>query len=598
MIADTRARCRLGSASVTSCVFVLLACLVGTGPAAAQIGLGGGVGGPGAEDVLSAGSNLQLTDVTVELRGPAAAASSEALKTQALKVLGFSPGDQFNDILAQQGLARVRGLEGVAHASYRVVRTTNPSGRTLVLTLTTRPSSPAGGPAQAEAQVSTSFPVLYQDKSTLFRVLLNGGVGVFSDTTPWFGNPFTYTRLNPLVQSPAAGAQTGRTASWIENYVEYGLGGATQLGSSPFYVYGAGTFVTVMSTGQDIFRDDARSTTNVEKLYAGLIYADSSGGPRVNISVGRQNFTLNDGFLVAQHGSQWNAGPRPGVYLAPRTTHDFAALATVKWDQWTWTNFYLNPNEYEPIESNTNLTGTNLRYNVTKRFFGDLSYLYVPQSDTRYTAPDGTRSAREGLRTYAGHIRWADPSVVDGLWLESEAARQTHDDFDMDARAAYGTVGFLARALPWTPSLSYRYAYFSGDNPNTRTYERFDSLYSGGLNEWLQGITINKALSQPNRVTHRIRFNVAPGPRLNLTLDYYRHEADEFNNRGGNPALSQLQSKDLGHEVQLATRWAISDSLYFLGIASHAMPGDALKLATPDPDKAWSTVQAQLFWNF
>lgn len=594
MIAEARALGRIGSALTASCVVVVSAFLVDTGTASAQIGLGGGVSGSGSEDTLSAGSTIQLTDVTVELRGLLQDTSSAALRSRAVEAFGFSPGDQFNEIIAQQGLARVRRLDDVADASYRIVRTTNPAGRTLVLTLTTR----APGAAQAEAAKPAAFPVLYQDSSTLFRVLLNGGVGVFADTNPWFGNPLPYTRLNPLVQDPPAGAQTGRTASWVENYIEYGLGGAQQLGRSPFYVYGAGTFVTVMSAGQDIFRDDARATTNVEKLYGGLLYAAKDGGPRVNISVGRQNFTLNDGFLVAQHGSQWNAGPRPGVYLAPRTTHDFAALGTLKWDRWTWTNFYLNPNEYEPIESHTHLAGTNLRYTLAKNFYGDVSYLYVPHSDTRYTAPDGTRLPREGLRTYAGHIRWADPSIIDGLWVESEAARQTHDDFDMDARAAYGTIGFLARALPWSPSLSYRYAFFSGDNPNTSTYERFDSLYSGGLNEWLQGITINKALSQPNRITHRVRFNVAPEPRLNLTLDYYRHEADELNNRGGNPALSQLHSKDLGQEFQFAARWAISDNLYFLGIASHAMPGKALELATPDPDKAWSTVQAQLFWNF
>jgi hypothetical protein len=497
--------------------------------------------------------------------------------------------------LRNRGLGRVRNLAGIADASYRIVHTSNPSGRTLVLTVTTRTASadPTG-----ETKKSAGFPVLYQDGSSLFRILLNGGVGVFSDPNPWFGNPLTYTRLNPLVQNPPAGAQTGRSASWVENYVEYGLGGVTQLGTSPFYVYGAGTFVTTMSAGQDIFRDDARATTNIEKLYGGLLYATKDGGPRVNISAGRQNFTLNDGFLVSQFGSQWNAGPRPGVYLAPRTTHDFAGVATVKWDQWTWTSFYLNPNEYEPIESNTHLFGSNIRYNVTKSFYGDVSYLYVPRSDTLYTAPDGSRLPREGVRTYAGHIRWADPKVIDGLWLETEAARQTHDEFDMDARAAYGTIGFLARALPWTPSLSYRYAYFSGDDPSTPTYERYDSLYSGGLNEWLQGITINKVLAQPNRITHRVRFNVSPDPRLNLTLDYYRHEADELNNRGANPALSVLQSKDLGQELQFVTRWAASDNLYVMGVLSHALPGDALKLASPGPDKGWSTVQGQLFWNF
>ena len=58
-------------------------------------------------------------------------------------------------------------------------------------------------------------------------------------------------------------------------------------------------------------------------------------------------------------------------------------------------------------------------------------------------------------------MRWADAKVIDGLWIEAEGARQTHSDFEMEAWAGYGTIGYLARQLPWTPSLSYRYAISS-----------------------------------------------------------------------------------------------------------------------------------------
>jgi hypothetical protein len=442
------------------------------------------------------------------------------------------------------------------------------------------------------------FPVLYQDDRSLLRVILNGGSGIFSDVNPWFKNPETFTKLNPLVQDPSKGAETDSQIAWTENYAEYGLGGASQLGNSNFYIYGAGTLISVMSAGEDIFRDDPRSSTNVEKLYGGIIYAAKEGGPRVNISAGRQNFTLNDGWLVSQFGSQSNAGPRPGVYLAPRTTHDFAGLATIKWDGWTSTSFYLNPNEYEPIESNTHLTGTNLRYSLTKSFFADASYIAVPQSDSSYRLPSGARLPREGLSTFAAHMRWADAKVIDGLWIEAEGARQTHSDFEMEAWAGYGTIGYLARQLPWTPSLSYRYAIFSGDDPLTDTYERFDTLYSGGLSEWLQGISLAKPLSQSNRETHRIRFNVSPDDSLNLTLDYYRHYAVELNNLGGNPALSVLASDELAQELQFVTRWAVNENLFFLGVASYAVPGAALQNATPGPDEPWTTFQAQLFWFF
>jgi hypothetical protein len=105
-------------------------------------------------------------------------------------------------------------------------------------------------------------------------------------------------------------------------------------------------------------------------------------------------------------------------------------------------------------------------------------------------------------------------------------------------------------------------------------------------------------LRPENRISHRIRLNVAPNPRLNLTLDYVLHSADEFNNIGANPAIAQLSSRDLGEEVQFVTRWAVSDNLYLLGVAAMAFPGKAIRDAAGGNADNWTTLQAQLFWTF
>jgi hypothetical protein len=224
--------------------------------------------------------------------------------------------------------------------------------------------------------------------------------------------------------------------------------------------------------------------------------------------------------------------------------------------------------------------------------------MYVPRSDALYPVPNGPPLGREGLRTYAAHLRWADADVLDGLWVEGEFAYQDNENFPMSAWAGYGTIGYLARHLPWTPSLSYRYATFSGDDPNTVRYERFDALYSGGLNEWLQGITINKALANANRETHRIRLNVNPVGNTNITLDWFLHRALQSNNLGGTPAMSQLASRDLGQEWQLVLRTPLSQGLYFVGVASVALPGEAIRAAAGGSAKPWSSLQAQLYWTF
>ncbi len=550
------------------------------------------IGGPGAVDLSSAASNRVLDDIALRIeRSTGDPARDADILAQAQARVGLAPGARLSDGSITALEARLRALIGVRDTRTRISGVPGQSARARVdialILAEERPET-------AEAE----FPYLLRGDRGQLRFILGGGHGVFSDGNPWFGNAPAFTTGNPLVENPAVGADTGSRSTWVESWIEIGLGGVTQIGNTNSAIYGAVSGIGVASRGEDIFRGDARQTFHLEKAYLGYLWGTEDGSRRVNLSFGRQNFSLNDGFLISQFGSQSNAGPRPGIYLAPRTTHDFAALATVKIDKWTGTGFFLNPNEYEPLETDTHLAGMNLRYNVTDRFYMDATYVEAVKSRTRYAAPSGAIGTRDGLQTYAVHARWSDPDRMPGLWLEGELAHQRHRDFRMRAWAGYGTVGYIARDRRWTPSLSYRFSAFSGDDPASATYERFDALFSGGLSEWLQGISLGKLIRPENRLSHRLRFNVAPNPRLNLTLDYFLHRADERNNIGANPAIATLASRDLGQEVQFAARWSISDQLFFLGIASVAFPGRAIEVAAGGSADPWTTLQAQLFWSF
>ncbi len=562
---------------------------------------GGGFGGPGAVLLPSAAETLLVDAVQVGTSGSTgdAAADAEVLR-RARAAIGLRAGDRLSSVGLEVLGARISEIPGVI-----AVRTgLSPTGggsrvRVLVDVEIGPPTATDPGPTGILAGGGReSLPMIWRREGQALRFLLNAGIGGFSDGNPWFGSPETFTLGNPLVQDPAIGADTGSRATWVEGWVEFGLGGVTRIGASDAALYGALTAIAPAVTGQDIFRDDFRKSLDIEKAYAGLLWSDPDRRASLDLSVGRLNFTLNDGFLISQFGSQWNAGPRPGVYLAPRTTLDFGTVAKAKLDAWTATAFYLDPNEYEPFETDTKLAGLNLRYAFSEPFHVDLSVIRAVESDFTYRTEAGPIGTREGLTTIAAHLRWADRERLPGVWVEAEAAHQGHDDFEMNANAGYATVGYLARDLPWTPSLSLRASVFSGDDPATAAYERFDSLYSGGLSEWLQGISLGKALSPPNRISQRVRLNVAPDPRLNLTFDAFWHRADQLNNIGANPALAQLFSRDLGREVQLTARWALRDDLYFLGLIGRAIPGQAIKAATDGAARDWTTAQAQLFWTF
>lgn len=172
--------------------------------------------------------------------------------------------------------------------------------------------------------------------------------------------------------------------------------------------------------------------------------------------------------------------------------------------------------------------------------------------------------------------------------MASEVAYQTHRDADWDAWAYYVRAGYNFSTLPWTPNLSYRYASFSGDDPSTATYERFDAPLSSGLDTWVQGIVVRKVVSNSNVDSHRVRLNLAPEKRVSFTLDYFWLLANEP--AGGERWYAQ--------EVDFAVRWSINRNLFLLGVAGVAFPDEKLEEQSGSDLNSWTTLQVSLFWNF
>lgn len=569
-----------------------------TGRASAQsAGNATGLGGPGTGNIPALADGTTIGAVEVEWRGEPGDQGS--LEAAARRAFGLSPGMPFDPIVTEAALGRVRALPGVADASYRLALDSARRTLTIVLLIMRDPAATGGPSGIMAAQGIRAFPTLWRDERSLMTFIANGGLGTFSDGNPWFSRASTFTRGSPLVLNPPLGAQTGARGTWAETYAEYGIGGATRLLDSPLYLYAAITGLSAITSGRDIFRDDTRSTNQLNRAYAGVIYAPAEGDLRINASFGRQNFTLEDGFLIARFTQRLNAGWLPGVYLSPRTAADQAALVSLRWGDWTFNGFWLEPNDSVDILSRTQLLGGSLRYNFDTYSHAAVNAIYVPVSDTAYAVPNGpSPGGRQGLLTVAARGRWADPVVLPGVWVEGALAHQSNQNFPMSAWGGYAQAGYIARTWPWQPSLSYRYAAFSGDDPATSRYERFDTLYSGGLDEWLQGITMGKLLTQSNRAVHRVRLNVSPWDGTNLTLDWYVNRALERNNLGGNPRLSQLASRDLGQEWQLVLRMPLNERLYFLGVAGLAQPGEAIRSAAGGSASNWTTLQAQFFWTF
>ncbi|MFB2834424.1 alginate export family protein [Floridanema evergladense] len=522
-------------------------------------------------------------------------AKNQQLQQQITETFAIRAGSSFSPLFAQKATNQVQQLAFIESAEYRVYQADNPGGVIVALLVTLQPEETSKPPQAKEPRGIFvtgrfgDFPTLYESDRTLVKLILNAGFGVFSDTNPWFGNSQNFVRGN---------YQPKGTITWPEFYIEPGFAGITKIGNIPLYVYGAFSFTQSATLAPDIFRDDTRFYGAVEKLYGGFLFTEKGSPISFNISAGRQNFQLNRNFLFGQVLGSANALERGASFLNARTVYDNAVLADLRIGQFLIQGFYLNPNELPIADTESRFLGVNLKYNNNRNLEAALAYITVPQSNTVYAFPDGKQQTREGLQVINPRVRWTSPFGIEGLWVESEYAHEWNSNFAMSAHAGYIWGGYTFQNTPWRPSISYRFAAFSGDNPKTSTYERFDSLRGGGLGDWLQGINLAKVYSNGNLLSHRVEFKVQPTDRLQFSIDYFYLFANQLNNLGGNPALSNLESRSIGHEVMLTTRWSISQNLFFVSVGSIAFPSDGIRRAVTEDTNPWFTFQISLFLGF
>ncbi|PZV13016.1 MAG: hypothetical protein DCF20_16690 [Pseudanabaena sp.] len=543
------------------------------------------------------GEGLPIERVHIYLRNPTTDPSQDkALQQQLADTFGIRAGGNFIPLFADQGLNQVQRLAFVKAAEYRLYKSNLP-GTVIVALLVTLQSegkkvSPSAQPPKGMLVSGDirDFPTLYQNDGALAKITLNGSVGIYSDTNPWFGN------ANSFVSGSYK--PTG-TITWGEFSLEPGLAGITRLGDLPLYLYGAGSYTLSGTIQPDIFRTDNRIFGDVEKLYGGLLVADPGSPFAFNLSAGRQIFQLNQGFLFSQFSGSANALDRAASYSNPRTAFDMTVLATLRWGNWRLLGFFLDPNELPLANTNTQYLGTSLNYNNNQGVEVALTYVTVPQSARVYALLDGKQLNRQGLQVLNPRVRLSSLFEVPGLWVEGEYAYEFNSQQTMAAHGGYLWLGYTANDMSLRPSLSYRFAGFSGDNPYTKTYERFDPLLAGGLSDWLQGISLGKVYNNSNSFSHRVTFKVQPSDSLSVSLDYYYRFADQLNNLGGNTTLSTLESHFIGHEVMLTTQYFLSQNFMLLGVGAIAFPGSAIRQAVNDTTTSpWITLQLSLFMFF
>ncbi len=575
-------------------ILVLAGCLR-SAAVGAQSGVGSGSSDPNQHQRIppgfADGQTIEL--VYVHLMNPTAdEAQNESLERQIAETFTIRPGAAFNELVAETAVAKVRELPFVWAVEYRLYSVSGGRQVAVALLVTLRVEEEAPPPAAAGAFATRKLgdlPLLWQDDRSLLKLIFNPAFGVYADREAWVGNPGAFVGL----------PDQSRTLGVVEGGVELGIGGITRIGSSNAYVYGAASYIGSTTQGRDIFTSDgSRAHGEVEDLYGGLLVAGSGTSRSFHLSVGRQKFSLNRNLLIGHVLGASNGGERAASNLSPRNAYDMTVDARLQWGDITLQAWFADPNELPAADTRSQYAGLNFKYNNNRSTDISVTLLGVARSDARYPVPDGPPRSREGLRAVNPRVRWTSAFGASGLWFEGEWAHQWHTDFDMAADGWGLWAGYTLEETAWKPGFLYRYAIFTGDDPNTTTYERFDALTGGVQRDWAQGMDMIKIAVNRNLRTHRFEVSVKPLDSLDVSIDYYYFTADTLNNLGGQRPVSTYGAEYLGQEITPTLQWMVNRHLFVQSLFSLVIPGRGLSEVLPEPTGTWKTFQLSFYWFF
>lgn len=545
-------------------------------------------------------NGLPINDVTILISKGNRTSIADSIQLQNfLSAFNLFPGTAFNQSIANISIMRLMQEPSIKTASYQLYSRSIGMPVDIVVSVELlndgEHKSVNGKYGMAETHSLRDFPLIYQNDKSEVTLIFNGAVGLFNDKNGFFGHGEQLTQGNPIATDPEGFA----SRFWGEAFIEPGIAGIVELGRSQIYAYGAVSALISGRNTSDAYSAGGHIYYDFEKLYGGLLFSrlGHNRDMSVNISAGRQEFQLNDGFIISRFSGSTNAGPRAGTYLNPRRSLHMSALA--KWSSPHWTSefFYIQPEELtRHSEVKNRYMGIYAGYD-NKGWNPGLAFLSRVHGKGDYYLPDGKRLSHKGLMAINPKL-WINDIAGTGLFFKSEYVYEWHTSGGMSANAWYAGLGMDFKKVAWTPRIYYRYAFMQGDNPESSRYTRFDPIMTGGLAEWVQGINMCKVVGLGNVVTHRLEALLYPSKSINVEVDYYHLRADSRYNAGGASALSNLSSKHLGDEITVQLNWNINPHFLLLGLASVAIPGAGIKDALPHPVKAWSTFQLNLFMFF
>lgn len=316
---------------------------------------------------------------------------------------------------------------------------------------------------------------------------------------------------------------------------------------------------------------------------------DAANRAVCDLSIGRQEFDVGDGWLIDD--GNFDAGDDGAAWLLPRQAFRRTLIGRMDYRAVHVDAFFL---EADRDQENTAIAGSNLEYRIGEGHLG-LLYFEVVDSDVPnlYAARDGM----ETLSVRANDFRL--PTLAD-LAFHAEYTRQmgSGDDGDFDAEAWYGEVGYTFSTLPWSPTLSYRYSYFSGDaDPTDFTRREFEPLFYGfdkrGWGTWFQGEVVGGwLLFNANQKNHYVHLSATPNDQWTVGVMGFAFDLAESNYLG-----TPVTDDHFGEELNLYADWSVSDNLVLSLAYGVFSPGQAAIEGVGD-DENFHTLEGAIYLSF
>jgi hypothetical protein len=351
--------------------------------------------------------------------------------------------------------------------------------------------------------------------------------------------------------------------NWFEGSVKPALTGRYST-ESTWTLWGKVSAVgeRTYGTAPSLVGEDA-SSFKAEDLAFGLRSGKALaalGDDAIELTFGRAPYQLGHGFLLWDGAAE--GGTRGGYWTNARKAFAFASIARLKTGPHKVEGFYLRRDELPEAKDGTRLAGANYEFTPAEATTLGVTYL-------RFGAAE-SKPERDGLDVFNVRAYTAPIPALDSLAFEFEFAREKNGQLlDSSAWTLQGSYEF--GKAKWKPRLSYRYASFQGDDPNTGRSEAWDPLLPGFYDwgSWWQGeIAGEYFMANSNLASHQVRLHLAPNDRIGTGVIAWEFLADE-------PAAvgPGVTARDIALEIDWYMDWKLNKNFSTSFVGAFANPG-------------------------